>query len=136
MTFDISPDKTLGALQQEFIAAFPGLKLAFFSKPHHAFEGSAAKLLVQDAKLPLGQLAASLQAASIEIGHETPTWQVEEMFEERFGLHVQVFRRSGNLWLETSVTDSLTLAEQQEKARNSDQVHQQFVDPLDYREMD
>lgn len=136
MTFDVSPDKTLGALQQEFLTAFPGLKLAFFSKPHHAFEGSAAKYLVQDARLPLSQLAAAMQAGSLSIDDSTPTWKVEEMFEENFGLHVQVFRRSGSLWLETSVTDSLTLAEQQEKAKASDHVQQQFVDPLDYREMD
>jgi hypothetical protein len=58
------------------------------------------------------------------------------MLESDYGLHVQVFRKSGNIWLETSVSDHLTLSEQQERARASEHVQQEFVDPMDYRERD
>ena len=44
---------------------------------------------------------------------------VEKNFEEAFLLHVQVFRQSGSIWLETSVSDHLTLAEQEAKAAKS-----------------
>jgi hypothetical protein len=63
-------------------------------------------------------------------------WQLEKQFEEGFGLHVQVFRKSGRTWLETSVTDDLTLVEQQAKVAASESIHQEFVDPMDYREQD
>ena len=37
---------------------------------------------------------------------------LEQKFAELFGLSVQVFRKSANVWLETTVTDGWTLEEQ------------------------
>lgn len=136
MTLHLFPEKTLGATQAEFSTAFPGLKLAFFSKAHPAYEGSEAKLLVQNAPMPLSELAPGMKTGQLLLDPTMPTWQVERLFEEEFGLHVQVFRRSGNLWLETSVTDDLSLEAQQAKARASEHIQQTFVDPMDYREQD
>ena len=126
----------MGALQTEFMEAFPGLKIAFFSKPHREFKGSAAKFLVQDHDMPLSQLSQKMKAGQIVLLHETVVSALEKLFEEEFGLHVQVFRKSGNAWLETSVTDNLTLREQQEKAASSENIRQEFVDPMDYREQE
>jgi hypothetical protein len=136
MKLDITPERNMGSLQTEFSEAFPGLKLAFFSKPHREFKGSAAKFLLQDREATLSQLSTKLQAGELTLEPSTVVKDLEQEFEQKFGLHVQVFRKSGNIWLETSVTDNLTLAEQQTKAANSDNIHQEFVDPLDYREQD
>ncbi|HLP95298.1 MAG TPA: hypothetical protein VK168_14740 [Saprospiraceae bacterium] len=134
MQLEISPDKTMGALQKEFSEAFAGLKLAFFSKPHGEHKGSAAKFLIQDKDLALSQLSPELQAGVVNITPELVVWQLEKQFEEQFGLHVQLFRKSGRTWLETSVSDNLTLAEQMERSAASENIHQEFVDPMDYRE--
>lgn len=136
MLLNIVPDKTIGALQNEFLTAFPGLKIVFFSKPHHIHKGSAAKFLVQEKEMPLSQLSPMLLPGTLTIEPETVVAQLEQQFEEFFGLHVQVFRKSGRTWLETSVSDDLTLAQQQEKAAASEHIHQEFVDPMDYREQD
>jgi len=32
--------------------------------------------------------------------------------EDQFGLHVQIFRKSGDLWLQTSKTDEWTIEHQ------------------------
>lgn len=136
MIFQISPDKTMGMLQTEFMEAFPGLKIAFFSKPHREFKGSAAKFLVQDHDMPLNQLSHKLKAGQLVLNSDTVVSALEKVFEEDFGLHVQVFRKSGRAWLETSVTDNLTLGEQQAKAASSENIHQEFVDPMDYREQE
>ncbi len=40
--------------------------------------------------------------------------EVEQGFETLFGIHTQVFRKSGRLWLETTSTDSWSLKEQNE----------------------
>ena len=37
---------------------------------------------------------------------------LEQIFESKYGIHVQIFRKSGDLWLETSATDNWTLQEQ------------------------
>ena len=62
-----------------------------------------------------------------------PVWQLERLFEEDCGLHVQVFRRSGKIWLETSRTDDLTLEQQEAKAKAGDHIHTEPADPIDYR---
>ena len=77
-----------------------------------------------------------MKEGSIQVFHELGVWQLEKQFEDGFKLHVQVFRKSGRTWLETSVSDNLTLAEQQAKAAASENIHQEFVDPIDYREQE
>lgn len=136
MDLYLSPDKTIGALQTEFTEAFEGLKIVFFSKPHAEHKGSAAKFLIQDRDMLLSQLVPNLKPGTILIAPETVVWDMEKVFESEYGLHVQLFRKSGRTWLETSVTDNLTLAEQQAKAKASENIHQEFVDPLDYRDQD
>jgi hypothetical protein len=136
MDLYLSPDKTIGALQTEFSEAFEGLKIVFFSKPHAEHKGSAAKFLIQNREMLMNELVPDLKTGTIPLGPETVVWDLEKAFETQFGLHVQLFRKSGRTWLETSVTDNLTLAEQQAKARASENIHQEFVDPLDYRDHD
>ncbi|MBX2890153.1 MAG: hypothetical protein KF734_04450 [Saprospiraceae bacterium] len=136
MIIEILKDKTIGQIQEEFSNTFPYLKLVFFSKPHKAYKGSPAKFIVDDGNMPLGELIKKHEGGHIYIEPEMPTWQVERLFESEFGLYVQVFRKSGNTWLVTSVTDDLTLEEQNVKGKNSQRHHFDLVDPLDYREQD
>ena len=84
--------------------------------------------------MPLKQLSPNIKSGDLLIEPTTTVKQLEQIFENEYSLHVQVFRKSGRTWLETSVTDDLTLEEQQVKAANSENVHQEFVDPMDYRE--
>ncbi len=136
MKLHIAPDTSIGTIQTAFNEAFPGLKIVFFSKPHGAHKGSAAKFLVQERDMLLQQLSPGMKPGELTIEPTTVVMQLENQFELGFGLHMQVFRKSGRTWLETSVTDDLTLAEQQAKAAASENIHQEFVDPMDYRDQD
>ncbi|GAB4490983.1 MAG: hypothetical protein OHK0019_10540 [Saprospiraceae bacterium] len=136
MKIEVSKDKTIAQLQEEFSAAYPYIKLVFFTKLHKAYKGSPAKFLVSDRNVTLGSLSKKTHSGVLYLEPEMPTWQVERLFEEEFGLHVQIFRKSGNTWLETSVTDDLTLEEQNMKGKASERHNFEFVDPMDYREKD
>ena len=136
MKVHVLKDKTIAQIQEEFSQSYPFLKLVFFTKPHKAYKGSPAKFLVSDRDVKLGTLEKKPHSGDLYIEPEMPTWQVERLFEEEFGLDVQVFRKSGNTWLETSVTDDLTLEEQNVKGQSSERHHFEFVDPLDYREQE
>lgn len=136
MTLHLAPETSIGALQTVFNEAFPGLKIVFFSKPHSAHKGSAAKFLVQDRDMLLQQLSPGIKVGELVVEPTTVVMQLEKQFELGFGLHMQVFRKSGRTWLETSISDDLTLAEQQAKAAASENIHQEFVDPMDYRDQD
>ncbi len=136
MVLTITPTRTIGETQVDFAAAFPGLKLVFFSKPHLAHAGSPAKFLIDQQDLPLGELSHHMKTGYLLLEPEMVVWQLERLFEEEYGLHVQVFRKSGETWLETSTTDDITLEQQQAKVHASEHVHPEYIDPIDYREQD
>lgn len=50
--------------------------------------------------------------ADIEIYADMSVADLEQLFEQEFGLHVQVLRKEGNFWVETAFTDNLSLQEQ------------------------
>ena len=136
MKLHISSELTTGQIQDEFSAEFPNLKLVFFSKPHKAYAGSPAKFMITKRETTVGELTHGKEIhKELFVEADMPVWQLERLLELEYHLHVQVFRRSGNTWLETSVTDDLTLEQQEAKAKDN-QTHFEFVDPLDYREQE
>lgn len=137
MVLSIQKGHTIADVQRAFRDTYPHLKLLFFTKPHEAFKGSSAKYLITDREQVLGDIELHPRDGVLHLEPEMPTWQVERLFEEEFGLHVQVFRQSGNIWLETSVSDSLTLEQQEAKGAASLHQHETpIVDPIDWREQD
>lgn len=136
MKIQVSIDKTIAQIQESFSTIYPYLKLVFFTRAHQAYKGSPAKFMVTDTAVTLGNLEKKPRSHDLYIEPEMPTWQLERLFEEEFGLHVQVFRKSGNTWLETSTSDDLTLEDQNFKGQESQRHHFEQVDPLDYREQD
>jgi hypothetical protein len=136
MQLSILKSATVGEVQQAFNAAFPFLKIAFFTRAHKEHGSSNAKFMVTQSRELLGNVPGFKAEGLVSIEPFMRTWEVERMVEEETGLHIQIFRKSGNLWLETSLSDHLTLAEQNEKALEQENYHQPFVDPMDYREQD
>ena len=137
MKLTISSDETIGQIQDQFMGYFPNLKPVFFTKPHAAYKGSPAKFIVSERDTLLSTLSSIIpENAVLLLELEMPVWQLERLFENEYGLHVQIFRRSGNTWLETSVTDDMTLEQQEKKALDSLNRNFEFVDPIDYREQD
>lgn len=136
MKIRVLSEQTIAEVQEDFSRAYPFLKLVFFTKPHKAFKGSHAKFLIQDREVKLSSLEKQPKDGVLYLEPEMPVWQVERLLEEEFGLHVQVFRKSGNTWLETSVTDNMSLEQQNSKGRASENIHFEFIDPIDYREQE
>lgn len=113
----LSEKMTITQFQTEFRKKFPGLKIEFYSKRHGVNVGSlkenqlSENLLLKDiAKKELGEL---------EIKPDMTVAQLEQQMEKQYGLHVQVFRRSNTLWLQTSSTDDWTLEKQNSKGLHS-----------------
>ena len=111
MQITINDHRKIFAIQEEFNSVFPYLKLEFFSKPHKLGGGTAKKFVKHNSKT-LGECRTIHNKGKITI---TPTMTVadlEQSFGDIYGLGVQVFRNSGKVWLETTVTDGWTLEEQ------------------------
>ena len=114
----LTSEKAVKDVQQEFQKAFPFLKIEFFKRPHHEAEGSPASELVPPS-MPLVWITGVLREGEIEIQPAEKVKDVEERFQNKFYLPVQVFRRNRDVWLETITTDYLSLAEQNEMGRNA-----------------
>lgn len=114
MVIHLSNDKTIAQIQAEFNALFPFLKIGFFSKGHRAFEGTAKKsILDSETKLKL----VKKEKTKVQISATMTVNELEQLFKTKFGLNVQVFRKSGKSWLETTVTDNWTLLKQNEEGQ-------------------
>lgn len=103
-------------LQLAFNNLFPFLKLEFFRNGAVLEKMySLNKLLPQGSTI--GEIWKKKEAAEIDINENTRVKDLEETFMDKFGLTIQIFRRSGNLWLETTMTDNWTLKQQNEHGK-------------------
>lgn len=117
----IDKQKKIKDLKAEFHQLFPGLKLEFYQGSHHEGEASPARLQL-DTELSLAAVQTIHTSGELRVQEEMTVAELEQLFLEKFGLNAQVFRRSGNLWLQTSATDHWTLAEQNRKGSHSEQL--------------
>ncbi|MCF8278700.1 MAG: hypothetical protein K9J17_18380 [Flavobacteriales bacterium] len=120
MKLRIDNSKKISEVQEQFSAAFPYLKIEFFKKPHAAGEMSPMQEMVSS-NADLKDWKTVDTEGVIEINGESTVRNIEKEFQEHYGMSAQVFRKSGEVWLETSVTDSWTLKEQNEQGMFMDE---------------
>lgn|SRR5574343_356298 len=114
MKISISDNKTIEEIQGEFNREFPYLNIQFFKHGHKAFKGNDKKELLP---VTLQLSAVKHQNGTVEIKESMKVNELEAMFKEKFGLNVQVFRKSGKSWLETTVTDNWSLKKQNDEGK-------------------
>lgn len=114
----ISNEETLQALKQAFNAQFPNLKLEFYKSAHQSGEGSEAREQL-DGQVSVGAVRAGGESGTLEVDPNMTVADFEQMMADRFHLYVQLFRRSGNIWLQTTSTDAWILSEQNRKGGSS-----------------
>jgi hypothetical protein len=107
----ISDTKKIAALQQEFNEAFPYLRIEFFTREHGS-RGASARRDMLDADTLLKRFQRKNTSGAIMLKGSMKVSELEALFKDHFGLSVQVFRKSGRSWIETTVTDDWTLEEQ------------------------
>ncbi len=101
------------SIQDEFHFRYPHLKLEFFHQPHGLHEGSPRTERVHP-DTHIDKIRDIHCSAWIDIGGYTTVAELEHQFAHLLGLSAQVFRKSGNIWLETTETDDRTLEEMEE----------------------
>ena len=111
MELKINDHKKIFAIQEDFNSFFPYLKLEFFSKPRYSV-GATAKKLLSTGSRPLAECRTIKHKEDLIIYPSMTVIDLEKKFREVFGLGIQVFRKSGKAWLETTLTDNWTLEEQ------------------------
>ncbi len=111
MEIIINDHRKIFAIQEEFNTMFPFLKLEFLSKPHEP-DGAPGKKFVKQHSKTLGECRTIHKKGNLTITPNMTVAELEEHFREVYGLAVEVFRKFGETWLETSPTASWTLEKQ------------------------
>lgn len=115
-SISIKDNQKLAEIKAAFNDHFPHLKIEFYKGTHEENEGSAKKQLLDD-ELLLKDVRSNHTEGELSIDGHLKTSSFEQNFMNHFGVNVQVFRKSGNLWLQTIATDNWTLAEQEKEAQ-------------------
>ena len=112
----VSDDMRIMDVQHLFNNKFPFLKIEFYSEHHEA--GQPTSLSKQlSPELKIGKIRTIHNTEDISINGNLKVKTLEQMFYEKLGLNVQVFRQSkSNIWLQTTATDEWTLSDQNQKA--------------------
>jgi len=108
---------TTAAARKQFNDIFPFLKLEFFRKPNNSGAGNTRNNLINE-ELRLSLIQRSPKKGKLEFDENISVKDLEKRFEKEFGLFVQVFRKSGRIWLETTATDNWSLQQQNEEGKS------------------
>lgn len=120
MQLEINDHRKIFALQEEFNTEFPFLRIEFFNKPHKQGAPSSKRSMLPPART-IGECRIIHNKGMLTIQPQMTVAELEENFSEVYGLAVQVFRKSGKNWLETSTTDGWTLAKQNDTGKEMEQ---------------
>jgi len=133
MKIEVGSSRLLSEIQKEFNDLFPFLKIEFFrSTLPRLSKWNAINRISPN--LEISRCQAQPKLGTIHFQEETKVEELENMFRKEFNLNMQVFRRSGNIWLETTMTDKWTLKQQNEHGREITlgEHSTNLSDPADY----
>ncbi|WP_207492406.1 hypothetical protein [Aridibaculum aurantiacum] len=110
MELNINNDTVVKNLQAQFNNLYPYLKIEFLAAPKRQNGYSRAE------KVPASATFRALytldKEVAIDVNRNRTVAEVEHDFKENTGLSIQLYRKSGNVWIETSLTDDWTLGRQ------------------------
>ena len=103
----INSTSTVKEIQKDFQQKFPGLNVAFYSqssKVYHAFYKKNEYPL----DTSISTISPFLDQIDVVLDENKSVKDFERTLQEQMKLHVQVCRRSTDLWIQTTKTDDWT----------------------------
>lgn len=131
MQLHIAPNRIVADIQYEFNKAFPYLKIEFFNNRTFKRNGFMANQILPHSKR-IGDSQLHITDGDIRVEKDMKVKDLENLFRDQFSLAVQVFRKSGNLWLETTMTDNWTLEQQNKHGMEISSGRKATDEPGDY----
>jgi hypothetical protein len=111
MEIFLSSESTIRQINKEFSRFFPLLRLEFYKRKHSVGETSIYEQKFHE-RTSLKEINNDLRPAVITINPSDTVADLEQKLQRKFNLSVQVYRRMGDIFLETAETDSLSLEKQ------------------------
>jgi len=117
----INQDTDLRNFKEQFSNRYEGLKIEFYENAHEPYQGTHVQNTLSDETLMASLLNQDLPL-EFTISDDMSVNDFEQMMENKLGLHVQVFRRSNAIWIQTTKTDDWSLGKQNTKGLHSIQT--------------
>jgi hypothetical protein len=114
MIISIKKDSLVRDIQHQFTVHFPFLKIEFLKG---SFERET--VLKKEYATPGGffKRIPSLESeGEINLDLKQTVSELEEHFKEHYGVSIHIFRKAGNVWIETTLTNDWTLERQNKEA--------------------
>ena len=134
MKIHFTPETTLRELQESFTEQYPNLKLGFFVDLNDDNQYSQDEL-IKNEHSTLRMVNPKIGYGAISVSPSTKVMDFETEAFIQLGVDVQVFRRSGKLWLATKQTDHKSFVELEEMSIQMNQAIEPIT-PMDYQDMD
>ena len=97
---------TVKQVKEQFTRSFPFLKLEFFMR--HREENTEREERLND-ELYLWEVTGVLKEGVYYLNPSVSVDEFEQDLQFKYGLPVQVYRRTGDVWIETVQADDLSL---------------------------
>lgn len=117
MLLEIHGERQISEIQKDFSTVYPFLKIEFFKNGNMRRDRYPVNRLIPHTRLLKDAWFWKKDKGLLEVTDTMSVTEFENAMMDEFGLSAQVFRRSGNLWLETTMTDNWTLRQQNEHGR-------------------
>ena len=111
MELTIDKQLSIDKIQRAFNLQYPYLKLMFSLKPELS-NGLTESININYSKKPIEKHKQIKHNQSLVVNPEMTVKSLEYEFHSLFGLSIQIYRKSGTVWLETTLSDNWTLDEQ------------------------
>jgi len=116
MIIIIDDNRNINLIESEFNEQFPYLKMEFYTRANSAAFGNSKKT-VKHSNTMVADCRNIHFNGNLEIKPEMTIEALEQKFKNEFDLNIQILRKSGRVWLETSLTNYWSLAEQNKQGK-------------------
>jgi hypothetical protein len=113
----INGERLISEIQTDFSAVYPFLKIEFFKNGKTRRDRYPANKLIPATQPIKTAWHWKKDNGLLNLSDNLTVTDLENELMDQFGLSAQVFRRSGNIWLETTITDNWTLKQQNDHGR-------------------
>ncbi len=111
----INSDSTINEFQRSFSGMFPFLKIEFFKVLKST---TKRKEKLESRNVKVIDISKSKKFGKIIFKSDMTVVQIENFLWNEYGLIIQIFRKSGSIWLETSETGNWSLERQNSEAKS------------------
>jgi hypothetical protein len=118
MKIEINNHRKIYAIQKEFAALFPCLKIEFHEKPH-THSGPPSQKLVKSSSKCLSECRTLHNDGFISITPLMSTGDLKQSFRDSFGLTIEIYQRTGRTWRQISVAENYILDDLNKEAAYS-----------------